>query len=57
MDTLENVALRCYWSNPDERTRQRMTTVAEALPVAGLVSSLITAGLVAITWKFSPRRE
>jgi DNA-binding NarL/FixJ family response regulator len=32
--TLENVALRCYWSNPDERTRQRMTAVAEAIPVA-----------------------
>ncbi|OAF12716.1 hypothetical protein [Bradyrhizobium neotropicale] len=28
-----------------------------ALPIAGLVSGLITAGLVAITWKFSPRRE
>ncbi len=23
--TLENVALRCYWSNPDPPTRQRMT--------------------------------
>jgi len=33
--TLENVALRCWWSNPDERTRQRMTAVAEAMPVAG----------------------
>jgi DNA-binding CsgD family transcriptional regulator len=33
--TLVNVALRCYWSNPDERTRQRMTAVAEAIPVAG----------------------
>jgi len=32
--TLENVALRCYWSNPDRRTRQRMTAVAEAVPVA-----------------------
>jgi DNA-binding CsgD family transcriptional regulator len=32
--TLENVALRCYWSNPDDRTRQRMTAVAEAVPVA-----------------------
>jgi len=28
-----------------------------ALPIAGLVSGLITAGLVAVTWKFSPRRE
>ncbi|MHB0771462.1 permease [Bradyrhizobium sp. 5.13L] len=28
-----------------------------ALPIAGLVSGLITAGLVAMTWKFSPRRE
>jgi ATP/maltotriose-dependent transcriptional regulator MalT len=33
--TLENVALRCWWSNPDRRTRQRMTAVAEAVPVAG----------------------
>ena len=32
--TLENVALRCWWSNPDRRTRQRMTAVAEAVPVA-----------------------
>ncbi|WGD52030.1 permease [Bradyrhizobium sp. CB1650] len=28
-----------------------------ALPIAGLVSALITVGLVAITWKFSPRRD
>lgn len=28
-----------------------------ALPIAGLISGLITAGLVALTWKFSPRRE
>jgi DNA-binding CsgD family transcriptional regulator len=35
LDTLEEVALRCWWSNPDERTRQRMTAVAEAIPVAG----------------------
>jgi DNA-binding CsgD family transcriptional regulator len=33
--TLENVALRCFWSNPDRRTRQRMTAVAKAMPVAG----------------------
>jgi hypothetical protein len=32
--TLEEVALRCYWSNPDRRTRRRMTAVAEAVPVA-----------------------
>jgi DNA-binding NarL/FixJ family response regulator len=32
--TLERVALRCYWSNPDRPTRQRMTAVAEAMPVA-----------------------
>ncbi len=32
--TLEHVALRCWWSNPDRRTRQRMTAVAEAVPVA-----------------------
>ncbi|TQF40152.1 permease [Bradyrhizobium sp. UNPF46] len=28
-----------------------------ALPIAGLICGLITASLVAITWKFSPRRE
>ncbi len=28
-----------------------------ALPIAGLISGLITAGLVALTWKFSPRRD
>ena len=33
--TLESVAIRCYWSNPDRRTRQRMTAVAEVMPVAG----------------------
>jgi DNA-binding CsgD family transcriptional regulator len=33
--TLEEVALRCWWSNPGRRTRQRMTAVAEAVPVAG----------------------
>ena len=33
--TLENVALRCWWSNPDRQTRQRMTAAAEAVPVAG----------------------
>jgi DNA-binding CsgD family transcriptional regulator/tetratricopeptide (TPR) repeat protein len=33
--TLESVAIRCYWSNPDRRTRRRMTAVAEAVPVAG----------------------
>jgi DNA-binding CsgD family transcriptional regulator/tetratricopeptide (TPR) repeat protein len=33
--TLVNVALRCFWSNPDEQTRQRMTAAAEAVPVAG----------------------
>ncbi|MEY9363524.1 ABC-2 type transport system permease protein [Bradyrhizobium yuanmingense] len=27
-----------------------------ALPLAGLISGLITAGLVAVTWKFSPKR-
>ncbi|GLR87164.1 permease [Bradyrhizobium iriomotense] len=27
-----------------------------AIPVAGVISGLITAGLVAATWKFSPRR-
>jgi DNA-binding NarL/FixJ family response regulator len=34
LDTLDEVALRCFWSNPDRRTRQRMTAVAEAVPVA-----------------------
>jgi len=28
-----------------------------ALPLAGIFSGLITAGLLAATWKFSPRRE
>ncbi|HXH44432.1 MAG TPA: permease [Bradyrhizobium sp.] len=28
-----------------------------ALPLAGLISGLITAGLVAVTWKFSPKRD
>ncbi|QDP22452.1 permease [Bradyrhizobium cosmicum] len=28
-----------------------------ALPLAGLISGLITAGLVAITWKFSPKHD
>ncbi|MBR1131467.1 permease [Bradyrhizobium iriomotense] len=28
-----------------------------ALPLAGLISGLITASLVAVTWKFSPRRQ
>src|SRR5205807_423995 len=31
--------------------------LALALPVAGVVSGLITASLIAITWKFSPQRE
>jgi DNA-binding CsgD family transcriptional regulator len=35
LQTLEDVALRCFWSNPDRRTRQRITAVAEAVPVAG----------------------
>ena len=35
LSTLENVALRCFWSNPDRPTRQRMTAAAEAMPVAG----------------------
>ena len=28
-----------------------------ALPLAGLISGLITAGLVVLTWKFSPKRN
>lgn len=54
------------------QTSSRLATIAEAfssigwaataalllaLPVAGLISGLITAGLVAVTWKFSPRRD
>jgi ABC-2 type transport system permease protein len=54
------------------QTSSRLATFAEAfssigwaasaalvltLPIVGLVSGLITASLVAITWKFSPRRE
>jgi tetratricopeptide (TPR) repeat protein len=34
LHTLDDVAIRCRWSNPDRRTRQRMTAVAEAMPVA-----------------------
>ncbi|WFU40511.1 permease [Bradyrhizobium sp. CB82] len=32
-------------------------TLLLAMPVAGAISGLITAGLVAATWKFSPQRE
>ncbi|WP_128928132.1 permease [Bradyrhizobium guangxiense] len=54
------------------QTSSRLATIAEAfssigwaasaalllaLPIAGLISGLITAGLVAVTWKFSPKRE
>jgi hypothetical protein len=31
---LVNVALRCFWANPDWPISQRMTAVAEAVPVA-----------------------
>jgi ABC-2 type transport system permease protein len=31
--------------------------LALALPIAGLISGLVTAGIVAATWKISPRRE
>lgn len=33
------------------------SALALALPVAGIVSGLITAGLVAATWRFSPQRQ
>lgn len=54
------------------QTSSRLATFAEAfssigwaataalvlvLPIAGLICGAITAGLVAATWKFSPRRE
>ncbi|TQF28462.1 permease [Bradyrhizobium sp. UNPA324] len=54
------------------QTSSRLATIAEAfssigwaasaalllaLPLAGLISALITTSLVAITWKFSPKRE
>jgi ABC-2 type transport system permease protein len=54
------------------QTSSRLATFAEAfssigwaasaalmlvIPAAGLVSALITASLVAATWKFSPRRD
>ena len=54
------------------QTSSRLATFAEALssigwaataalllavPIAGTVSGLITAGLVAVTWRFSPRRD
>lgn len=32
LDALSAVALRCWWSNPDEETRRRMVDVAERLP-------------------------
>lgn len=32
LDALSAVALRCWWSNPDEETRRRMVAVAERLP-------------------------
>jgi DNA-binding CsgD family transcriptional regulator len=35
LDALEEVAVRCYWSNPDPQTQRRMTAVAEAIPVDG----------------------
>src|SRR5579859_6479492 len=41
LGTLEEVALRCFWSNPDRRTRQRMTVVANAMPVADDVPRLL----------------
>jgi ABC-2 type transport system permease protein len=28
-----------------------------AMPIAGIISGLLTAGLIALTWKFSPSRE
>jgi DNA-binding CsgD family transcriptional regulator/tetratricopeptide (TPR) repeat protein len=34
LHTLEDVALRCWWSNPDRQTRARMIAAAEAMPVA-----------------------
>jgi ABC-2 type transport system permease protein len=31
--------------------------LALALPIAGLISGLITAAIIAVTWKISPRRN
>jgi ABC-2 type transport system permease protein len=28
-----------------------------AIPIAAIVSGLMTIGIIAATWKFSPRRE
>src|SRR5262249_33985616 len=54
------------------QTSSRLATFAEAfssigwaataallltLPIAGMISGLITTGLIAATWKFSPRRD
>jgi ABC-2 type transport system permease protein len=54
------------------QTSSRLATFAEAfssigwaataallltLPIAGIISGLITTGLIAATWKFSPRRD
>ena len=33
--SLVTVALRCYWSNPDERTRALVVEAAERIPVSG----------------------
>jgi DNA-binding CsgD family transcriptional regulator len=35
LDTLEVVAIRCWWSNPDPRIREHLAAVAEAVPVTG----------------------
>lgn len=32
LEALSAIALRCWWSNPDEETRRRMVAVAERLP-------------------------
>lgn len=33
LDTLADIALRCWWSNPDEETRAAVISVAERFPV------------------------
>ncbi|GAA4191253.1 helix-turn-helix transcriptional regulator [Microbispora amethystogenes] len=39
---LSSASLRCFWAHADERARQRVVTVAEALPVDDLDGRLLT---------------
>lgn len=39
---LSSASLRCFWAHADERSRQRVVTVAESLPVDDLDGRLLT---------------